>query len=111
MPCPSVHNSQPWRWHVVGDDVIELSADRGRQLPVSDPSGRNLALSCGAALQHGVVAAQALGLEATVEVLPSGDADLLGRVRITDGLTTPESLDRPLPHRGADRSCHGPAGH
>lgn len=90
--APSVHNSQPWRWRIMGDDVVELCADRERQLPVSDPTGRNLALSCGAALQHGVVAAEALGLQATSELVSTDDADLLGRLRLAPGHTTPESL-------------------
>ena len=47
--APSVHNSQPWHWRVVDDATIELYADRRRQLQVSDPIGRNLALSCGVA--------------------------------------------------------------
>src|SRR3954471_14844893 len=49
--APSVHNTQPWRWHAAGS-TLELFADHSRQLPVSDPAGRNLVLSCGAVLHH-----------------------------------------------------------
>ena len=42
--APSVHNTQPWLWRLDGDR-IELHADRRRQLPVADPSGRNLVIS------------------------------------------------------------------
>ena len=47
--APSVHNTQPWRFHV-GPAGLELHADRSRQLPAVDPFGRELLISCGAAL-------------------------------------------------------------
>lgn len=63
--APSVHNTQPWAWRIDGDRV-ELWADRTRQLDVADPDGRNLVLSCGAALHHARVAAGSLGLDPVV---------------------------------------------
>jgi nitroreductase len=87
--APSVHNSQPWRWRVVDNATIELYADRGRQLHVSDPSGRNVALSCGAALHHAVVVAQALGLTAAADLMPSrDDENLLARISLSPGTRT-----------------------
>jgi nitroreductase len=47
--APSLHNSQPWRFRLVGEQ-IEVYADRGRQLEVLDPVGRELLMSVGAAL-------------------------------------------------------------
>lgn len=104
--APSVHNSQPWRWRVDGDALIELYADRRRQLLVSDPSGRNLALSCGAALHHCNVAARALGMTPTVELEPSADDDrLLARISLSPGTPSVESLDalQALEERRTDR--------
>lgn len=104
--APSVHNTQPWRWRLVGDDAIELRADRDRQLPVSDPTGRNLALSCGAALHHCTVAARAMGLAAEIELLPSpSDGDLLASVRFSPSevtVTATEALTS-LERRCTDR--------
>ena len=83
--APSIHNTQPWRWRVL-DDGLELHADRGRQLTAADPGGRNLTLSCGAALQHALVAAAALGWDATTDRLPDGtDSTLLARITLTRG--------------------------
>lgn len=48
--APSVHNSQPWRWHVDGR-TAELRADLRRRLPHTDPDGRDLLVSCGCALR------------------------------------------------------------
>ena len=49
--APSVHNTQPWRWRA-HPDRLDLYAARDRQLTETDPEGRLLLLSCGAALHH-----------------------------------------------------------
>jgi len=79
--APSVHNTQPWTWSIHGD-ALELYADRTRALEASDPEGRNLALSCGCALHHALVATRALGWTPVVDTLPDPrDPDLLARIR------------------------------
>ena len=78
-----MHNSQPWAWRI-GPDSIELYADKSRRLDAADPSGRNLVISCGAALHHLEVAARASGLLPEVDRLPdAADPDLLARVRFS----------------------------
>ncbi|NUR50780.1 MAG: nitroreductase [Hamadaea sp.] len=77
--APSILNTQPWRWRVLGD-VLELYADRARQMRAVDPEGRLLTISCGAALQHAVLALAAEGVTADVELV--ADDDLLARVRV-----------------------------
>jgi hypothetical protein len=47
--APSVHNTQPWRFRIAGH-VIELHADPDRMLTQIDPAGREMMISCGAAL-------------------------------------------------------------
>jgi nitroreductase len=42
--APSTHNTQPWRFHLVGDE-LELCADLGRHLRVIDPDARQLVMS------------------------------------------------------------------
>ena len=69
LKAPSVHNTQPWRWRFGRNDA-ELHADRGRQLTATDPEGRDLMLSCGAALHHLRVALAARGLGCTVDLQP-----------------------------------------
>ena len=82
--APSVHNTQPWLWRIDGD-VIELYADMSRRLVVEDPLGRNLVISCGAALHHLQVAANAFGWTTAVHRVPDDDdPSLLARVRVTD---------------------------
>ncbi|MGW5718613.1 Acg family FMN-binding oxidoreductase [Amycolatopsis sp. NPDC003865] len=70
--APSVHNSQPWQWQFDGR-TVELRADPRRRLRHADPDGRDLLLSCGAALHHFTVAAAALGWAAQVRRFPRPD--------------------------------------
>lgn len=80
--APSVHNTQPWTWRLSGSEA-ELYADQDRQLPVEDPLGRNMVISCGAALHHFQLAARALGWRADVERLPEpADSTRLAHVRL-----------------------------
>ncbi len=76
----SVHNTQPWRF-VATPDGLDLYADRGRQLTALDPTGRQLVLSCGAALGFARLAMRALGFDCRVDLLPDdGDLDHLARL-------------------------------
>ncbi|PAP75916.1 Acg family FMN-binding oxidoreductase [Rubrivirga marina] len=78
--APSVLNTQPWAFRIAGD-AVELRADRRRQLPALDPHGRELTVSCGAALAVLRVAALHHGLRALIEPFPQADdLDLLARV-------------------------------
>ncbi len=104
--APSVHNTQPWSWQILDATTIELYADRGRQLAFTDPSGRDLALSCGAALHHLSVAADAFGLVADLTLLPDEhDPDLLARVLVSVGRSTEAAvaLMDALENRTTDR--------
>ncbi|WJK39686.1 nitroreductase [Solwaraspora sp. WMMA2056] len=92
--APSVHNTQPWRWRV-RPDRLELYADRSRQLSATDPDGRLLVLSCGAALHHARIALAAQGWTAQVDRLPAGDGqDLLAVVRPTQRITVQPDVMR-----------------
>lgn len=82
--APSVQNTQPWRWRITRGDTLVLFTDPTRQLAVSDPDGRNLAISCGAALHHAVTAARALGLTAHVDLAPP-TSHLVAEIQLTTG--------------------------
>ncbi len=67
--APSTHNSQPWQFRINAMDV-EICADPRRALPVVDPDRRELLISCAAALFNLRVAAEYLGHQYRVEILP-----------------------------------------
>jgi nitroreductase len=75
--APSILNTQPWLWRV-HPDRLDLFANRSRQLAAGDPQGRQLMLSCGAALHHARIALAADGWATHVTRLPeANDPDLL----------------------------------
>ena len=80
--APSSHNTQPWLWDITGNE-IELWADRSRKMRALDASGRELIMSCGAALQYLHLAIRAFGYASIVSVLPDRTQPrLLARVRL-----------------------------
>lgn len=87
--APSLHNSQPWSFRVhptVRPRRLDVRADRSRQLPALDPTGRALVQSVGAALFNARVALAAAGWATTTSRLPdAGDPDLLAVVQLVDG--------------------------
>lgn len=79
--APSVHNTQPWRFTAEGAELA-LHADPIRQLPVADPRGREMMISCGAALFTAKLALRSLGYVPETRVLPDpADPLLIARFR------------------------------
>ena len=80
MHAPSVLNTQPW-WFSTGDREISVHADVDRRLKVADPPGREMMISCAAALFTARVALRYLGLVPKVRVLPDPDLpNLVARI-------------------------------
>jgi hypothetical protein len=74
--APSVHNTQPWRFTSSGQQ-ISLHADVDRRLVVADPDGREMMISCGAALFNVRLALRSLGYIPETCVLPDPDQPAL----------------------------------
>jgi hypothetical protein len=102
--APSLHNTQPWRFTVNGD-AIELYADASRQLHV-DPDGREMVISCGAALYGLRLAVRSLGYVPEVELLP-GPVSPRVLARVRPGRPAPMTPDeRKLLHAVPHRHTH-----
>lgn len=86
--APSMHNTQPWRWRATASS-LELHVDASRRLPETDAHGRNMIISCGAALHHARTAAVAMGWEPVVTRYPDASTpDLLARLDLLPGRPT-----------------------
>jgi hypothetical protein len=108
--APSVNNTQPWRFTVT-ESAIELYCDSRRQL-LADPDGREMLISCGAALYGLRLAVRSLGYLPVTDVLPRpGSPRLLARVTLGAAapVTTAEhQMLEALPHRHTHRAAFGP---
>jgi hypothetical protein len=94
--APSVNNTQPW-WFSAGDREISVHADVERRLRVADPYGREMMISCGAALFTARVALRYLGFVPNVVVMPDPDLpNLVARIRYADDQTAPVEYEREL---------------
>ncbi|TMQ79266.1 hypothetical protein ETD83_42140, partial [Actinomadura soli] len=72
VQAPSVHNTQPWRFGISGSR-ISVRADADRRLDVADPDGREMLISCGAALYNLRLSLRMQGFEPVVRLLPDPD--------------------------------------
>lgn len=94
--APSVHNTQPW-WFSSGEREISVHADVERRLQVADPDGREMMISCGAALFTARVALRYLGFVPKVRILPDPDLpNLVARIDYSGELTPPVDYEREL---------------
>nr|WP_246060254.1 nitroreductase family protein [Herbidospora galbida] len=115
--APSIHNTQPWSFAVAGEE-ISLRADMDRRLPFSDPRGRQLLISCGAALFNMKTAIRAMDRAPIVRTLPDPDRpSLLATVRIgppepagEEVRTIRHEIPRRRTHRGGFTDRPLPAG-
>ena len=104
--APSIYNSSPWWFSTVGNAIC-VRADSERTVPIADPTGRELTISCGAAALTARVALRYLGLISEVTVLPDpGIANLLVRLRWGDERKDPGNYERRLFDEIAARANH-----
>ena len=117
--APSLNNTQPWRFEV-GERAIELYADARRQLR-EDPVGRELLISCGAALYGLRLGIRSLGYQPEMDTLgyqleagsfpPRARQRPLARVRL--GRAAPMTSEerkmlQAVPHRHTHRGAFDP---
>ena len=102
--APSGHNTQPWKFAVLGS-TIQILPDYGRRLPAVDPENRELWISLGCALENLVLAAQAAGYTSDVGY-PTPGADHITVHLRPSSVVGPASLFDAIPHRQNNRSLY-----
>ena len=109
--APSVHNTQPW-WFSTEGQQVSLYADAGRRLTVADPDGREMMISCGAALFTLRLALRSLGYVPKTRVLPDpAQPMLVARVSWRERAATAEfekRLNSQVPRRRTHRGGFDP---
>jgi hypothetical protein len=84
VAAPSIHNSQPWHFRLDrATSTLQVRALRERSLPVTDPDGRALHISVGAAVLNLRIAARRMGWAPVVRLLPdSTEPDLMAAIEL-----------------------------
>lgn len=72
--APNPHNRQPWQVKLIGADGLEVYRDKTRNLPVTDPFGRQLTIGMGCFLELMDLAAAQQGFRVDTTLFPRGDA-------------------------------------
>jgi hypothetical protein len=107
--APSSHNTQPWRFRL-SDQLVDILADRSRDLEIVDPDDRELTISCGAALFHLRLALRCFGFRETTAILPDPQQpDHLARVHVTPGGSASDeeqALLAAIPRRITNRAAY-----
>jgi nitroreductase len=104
--APSVHNTQPWLFRL-DDTTIEVHADTGRRLPATDPDGKALRLSVGAATFNIRTAIAVQGWRTHTDLLPDPTRpDLIARIIVGEQhMPSPadQGLFAAIPRRHSNR--------
>jgi hypothetical protein len=103
--APSVHNTQPWLF-TADPGGLCLYADQGRQLAAADPAGREMMLSCGAALFTARLALRAAGWVPGAQVLPDPAQPLLVARLTWQHRAAPTWFERRLAAQVRQRRSH-----
>ena len=116
--APSVHNTQPWRFGY-GERRIDVYADASRRLRAADPDGREMLISCGAAVFTLRVALRYLGCLPRTRLFPDpARPALVARVCWDENRLAADSREREMfaavtarhTHRGGFGTGPLPAG-
>lgn len=100
------HNSQPWIFRI--DDLrIDLFADRERQIGTIDPFFREMYIGLGCALENMVLAAQAEGFTAILELMPAlSNQAHAAHLRLAPASPLLSELYSAIPNRHTDRGAY-----
>jgi len=81
----SSHNSQPWKSEAYGVDSILVFADATRNLPVVDPTSRELYISIGAFIENLNSAASCYGYKTDIKIntLPVGSSSPVASIALS----------------------------
>ncbi|SEN48166.1 Acg family FMN-binding oxidoreductase [Palleronia pelagia] len=92
--APNPHNRQPWLARLDGDDTVTLWRDPARDLPVTDPFGRQLTIGMGCFIELMEMAAAEGGFAVETTLFPEGEtADSpVARSRFLPGAGAPDPL-------------------
>ena len=100
------HNSQPWIFRIT-DSRIDLFADPERQIGVIDPFLREMYIGLGCALENMMLAAEAEGFVAILELMPAlSNQTHVAHIRLAPASPLLSDLYSAIPNRHTDRGAY-----
>jgi nitroreductase len=100
------HNTQPWLFEV-GDDRIDLFADRSRGIGAVDPLLREMYIGLGCALENLLLSARANGYEYALTLSPDrSDPTHAARIDLSPGGEEISPLYEAIPDRHTNRYAY-----
>jgi hypothetical protein len=72
--APTMHRARPWRIGLVGH-TVEVRAQEDPELSLVDPSGRQMTICCGTAVEFAGLAVRSLGYDCVARLVPNHGPD------------------------------------
>lgn len=66
------HNTQPWKFQIMGDTKAIMYVDNTRLLPETDPPARQIHMGCGCFLETLRIGSTHFGYQSYIHILPEG---------------------------------------
>lgn len=73
LNTPSAHNTQPFKFKIIGDNNAEFYLDEAQYLSETDPPMRQLHISCGCFLELVSIGSTLIGHKADINFFPQGE--------------------------------------
>lgn len=90
--APNPHNRQPWLAELTGTDGVTIYRDKARDLPVTDPYGRQLTIGMGCFIELMRMAAAQEGYQVDIEPYPQGEEGPVAQCRFIAEQGEPDPL-------------------
>lgn len=71
LNAPSAHNTQPWKFEIINPLVGLLYVDETKLLPKTDPSVRQIHISCGCFIEALAIGCSGIGFESEITLFPN----------------------------------------
>lgn len=114
--APNPHNLQPWLAELSTDAEITLKLDPARQLPATDPYGRQILMGAGGFIELLVMAAAERGYRTELSIFPEGEPGAMlddrafAKVRLVPDASAPrDPLFAQILNRRTDRRAYDPS--
>jgi nitroreductase len=101
--APNGHNTQPWTFHVAGNQ-IEISPDFARRTPVVDPDDHHIFVGLGCAAENLALAASARGHPGEISFTSANDGVVV--FSFGGGATASTALFDAIPRRQSTRTVY-----